>query len=61
MEKTEIETLKIEEAARILGIGRQKAYELARSGELPVLRFGKRMVVPKIALQRLLERAGMDN
>ncbi len=61
MDKTEIETLKIEEAARILGIGRQKAYELARSGELPVLRFGKRMVVPKIALQRLLERAGMDN
>ena len=61
MDKTEIETLKIEEAARILGIGRQKAYELARSGELPVLRFGKPMVVPKIALQRLLERAGMDN
>ncbi len=61
MDKTEIETLKIEEAARILGIGRQKAYELARSGELTVLRFGKRMVVPKIALQRLIERAEMDN
>ncbi len=61
MDKTEIETLKIEEAARILGIGRQKAYELARSGELPVLRFGKRRVVPTIALQRLLEIAGMDN
>jgi len=52
-------TVTVEEAARILGIGRQTAYDLARQGKLPVLRLGKkRLVVPKIALQRMLEEAG---
>ena len=51
-------TVKVEEAARILGIGRQTAYELARQGKLPVLRLGKRLVVPKVALERMLAEAG---
>ena len=31
----------IPEAAEILGIGRNKAYEAARRGEIPVIRIGK--------------------
>ena len=39
-------TMKVEEAARILGIGRQTAYDLAARGELPgALRLGRRWVV----------------
>ena len=47
--------LTIEEAARLLKIGRSCAYEAARRGELPILRLGRRMLVPKAALERLLE------
>lgn len=31
----------VEEAARLLGLSRGKAYELAARGELPVVRFGR--------------------
>jgi excisionase family DNA binding protein len=47
-------TMSITEAADALGIGRTLAYELARTGELPTLRLGRRLVVPRRALQRLL-------
>jgi excisionase family DNA binding protein len=38
--------LRPEEAARELGIGRSKAYELIRSGELPVIRIGRSVRIP---------------
>jgi len=57
----EAATLKIEEAAQLLGIGRQTAYDLARQGKLPVLRLGKRLVVPKVALERMLADAGKNS
>ncbi len=49
-------TLTVEEAARELGIGRGLGYELARRGEIPTLRLGRRLVVPVAALERLLAR-----
>ena len=56
IEMTESATVKVEEAARILGIGRQTAYELARQGKLPgALRLGHRIVVSRKALERFLE------
>lgn len=54
-------TMTISEVAKALGISRGLAYELARRDELPVkvLRLGsKRMVVPRIALQKLLSGEG---
>lgn len=48
------QTLTVSEAGRALGISRGAAYEAARRGELPVLRLGKRIVVPRAALERLL-------
>ena len=47
-------TLTIEEAARALGVGRNAAYDAARRGILPVIRLGRRLVVPRVALERLL-------
>ncbi len=44
----------IAETAKRLGIGRNQAYEAARSGELPTIRIGRRLLVPKVALDRLL-------
>ena len=45
--------LTIEEAARMLRIGRTAAYEAAQRGELPTVRFGRRLRVPRHALARL--------
>lgn len=45
-------------AGRMLGISRATAYEMARLGQLPVIRCGiRRMVVPLAALKRMLEKA----
>lgn len=48
-------TLTVPEVAARLGIGRNQAYELARAGRIPVIRLGKRMLVPVAALERWLE------
>ena len=47
-------TVTVQEAATILGVGRNKAYEAARSGEIPTVRIGRRLLVPLAALERLL-------
>lgn len=48
-------TLTIEQTAALLGIGRQLAYEKARTGEIPTIRLGKRLLVPRAALEKMLE------
>lgn len=48
-------TLTVEEACRLLGVGRTVGYELARRGELPgVIRLGRRLVVSRPALEQAL-------
>jgi Helix-turn-helix domain len=51
-------TISVAQAARELGIGRSLAYELARTtgclGGVPVVRLGRRIVVPRSALDRVL-------
>lgn len=47
-------TLTVPEAAATLGISRALAYELIARGELPNLRLGRRIVVPRLALERLI-------
>jgi excisionase family DNA binding protein len=48
-------TLRVERAGQLLGISRSSAYEAARSGQIPALRFGRRLVVPTAALLELLK------
>ena len=47
----------IEEAARLLGIGRSSAYAAARRGEIPTIPIGRRLLVPQAAFERLLQPA----
>lgn len=46
--------LDVVEAASLLGIGKNQAYEAVRRGELPSLRVGRRILVPVPALLELL-------
>lgn len=50
--------LTIDEVASILRISRQSAYEAARRGEIPTLKIGRRILVPRVALDRLIASAG---
>lgn len=50
-------TIRVEEAAETIGIGRGLAYELCRTGQLPCLRLGRRLVVPRASLAQWLEDA----
>jgi excisionase family DNA binding protein len=51
-------TMTVPEAGRALGLGRNAAYEAARAGEIPTVRFGKLLRVPIRALERLLDNVG---
>jgi excisionase family DNA binding protein len=46
----------VPEAAKMLVISRNFAYELVKRGELPVVKFGKRLLVPRLALEKRLEK-----
>ena len=49
------QTVTVPEAANILGIGRSGAYAAVRSGAIPAVRIGHRILVPVAALERMLE------
>jgi excisionase family DNA binding protein len=49
-------TLSIAEAAEILRISRNMACTLAREGKLPVIRLGRRLIVPRKGLNELLSK-----
>jgi excisionase family DNA binding protein len=50
-----IELLKATEVARVLGIGRTRVYELMAAGELPVVRIGRFVRVPRRSLESWIE------
>lgn len=55
---TEKLTLSVDEAAKLLGISRGLAYEAVRTGEIPSIRFGKRVLIPRLALEKKLAEIG---
>jgi excisionase family DNA binding protein len=48
----------VKDAARLLGIGRDAAYSLVREGTLPSIRLGRRILIPRGALEAWVRRAG---
>lgn len=40
-------TFSIDEAARLIGVGRSLMYQLARENKIPAIRLGNRIVIPK--------------
>ena len=48
--------LSVDEAGALLGISRDLAYDLVARGELPSVRLGRRLVVPRRALEEALAR-----
>ena len=48
----------VPEAGAMLGLSRNASYAAARRGDLPVIKIGKLLRVPKAALEKKLEEAG---
>ena len=51
------ELLTVDEAREILRIGRCKAYAMVKAGEIPCLRFGKHIRIPRKAITEMIEKA----
>jgi len=60
LEKLGHPTTTVPVAGEILGLSRNKAYEAASRGEIPTLKFGKRIVVPTMLLRRMLGLEAVD-
>ena len=46
--------LSVEQACKLLGVSRSVGYRAAASGDLPTLRWGRRVYVPTVRLLELL-------
>lgn len=54
---SQVPTLTVDAVAKILHVSRASAYNAVRSGEIPSLKLGRRILVPTADLRRLL---GLD-
>ena len=51
----------VEEAGKLLGLGRSGAYEAVRRGDIPTIRIGRRWLVRKAALDSMLSTFGQNS
>ena len=54
-------TYSVAEVAELLGLGKNSAYDLAASGAFPVLRSGRRLLIPRQAFLRWAAGEGMGD
>ena len=47
----------VPEAGRLLGLSRNGSYEAAKRGEIPTIRIGRLLLVPKVPFHRMIELA----
>jgi excisionase family DNA binding protein len=50
--------LSIQQVAKFLGIGRDRAYRAVNEGQIPSIQLGSQKMVPREALERHLASAG---
>ena len=46
----------VQEISRLLGLSRASTYEAVRAGSIPSIKVGRRILIPKSALQELIDR-----
>jgi len=51
------ELLTMDEVCVILQLSRNTVYELARSGDVPTIRFGRQLRTPRAALEQMMDRS----
>ena len=61
MVTTEKLVLTVPEAGELLGVSRAHAYLMVKMGQIPIIKLGRRIVVPKVALEKMLASAGKES
>ena len=56
--ETESAILSVNQCAEYLKISRGSAYNACLTGEIPHIKIGRRILIPRVALQKLLSEAG---
>jgi excisionase family DNA binding protein len=56
-EPSEPLALSVKEAAKILGVSRNSAYTAVHTGQIPSIRFGSRILIPRVALEKMVSEA----
>jgi len=59
METNDLLVLTPVEAAKLLRVGRGTVYEQIRCGLIPSIRMGRKILIPRAALLKMLENAGV--
>ena len=54
-DNAESPVLTVEDAGKLLSLSRGSAYEAARRGEIPTIRIGRRLLVPRSRLMRMID------
>lgn len=54
MEAVERRTYQVPEVAKMLGVSRAAVYNAVARGTIPSIRIGKRVVVPRAAVEKLI-------
>ncbi len=52
--------ISVTEAAKMICVSRNFMYELVRTKQVPAIKFGKRILIPRIKLEKLLEEGGQQ-
>lgn len=53
-------TYNVREAAKLLGLSKNSAYQACLKGEIPCLKIGRRLLIPRAQLDRMLNEAGKE-
>jgi excisionase family DNA binding protein len=48
------QTYTVEEAGALLGLGRNSVFKAVNEGNIPAIRIGRRLLVPRLAIERML-------
>ena len=51
----------VAEAGKLLHLSRGLMYEAIRTGQIPSVKIGRRILIPRVALDRLLEGTDTNN
>ena len=60
MENSERLILTARETSQLLGLSRSSVYQGMLTGEIPHVRIGKRKLIPRVALEKLLSEASVN-
>jgi excisionase family DNA binding protein len=61
MDNTDQLSLTVDETRRKLGLSRGLIYQAIHEGQIPSIRIGKRILIPRAALEKLLANPGTLN